>query len=164
MSRVIAGARARISNPEAEIQRAQEWGTTRADEVLLADARIVFGRDHLESAVRHAERSRDAGSMVARSIAMESLLYLSGQRQVADAIRLAGIKADSPDVAIALFGSTDVDGLVRTLGWVRDDGVLDHEGKSMAILGISSTEEATVPSEMRGDLALERTAILDVLR
>jgi KEOPS complex subunit Cgi121 len=164
VSHAIAGAKAQISDPEAELRRAQDWVTTHAAPVLLADARAVFGRDHLESAVRHAERSRDAGSMVARSLAMESLLYLSGQRQVADAIRLAGIRPDSRDVAIVLFGSADIDGLVGTMGWVRDDGVLDAEGKSVGVLGISSTEEATVPPGRRRDLALERTAILDVLR
>jgi KEOPS complex subunit Cgi121 len=159
----IAGVRTQISDPEAVIQEAHRWGTAHAAEAMLADARLVFGADHLETAARHAERARDSSSMITRSVAMETLLYLSGQGQVSEAIRLAGIRIGSTTVAICVFGSR-VDNLIEALGWTRDDSVLDAQGKSLRALGISPAEEATVPQEARRDLALERTALLDAFR
>ena len=95
---------------------------------------------------------------------MESLLYLSGQSQVSEAIGMAGIRVGSTSVAICVFGSIGVDDLIEALGWTRDDSVLDAQGKSLRALGISSAEEATVSEDARRDLALERTALLDAFR
>ena len=155
--------RAQVSDPEAVIRETHRWGKAHAAEALLADARVVFGADHLETAARHAERARDSSSMITRSVAMETLLYLSGRGQVSEAIGMAGISIGSTNVAICVFGSR-VDNLIEALGWTRDDSVLDAQGKSLRALGISPAEEATVPQEARRDLALERTALLDAFR
>jgi len=160
----VAGVRAQVSDPEAVIRETHRWGKAHAAEALLADARVVFGADHLETAARHAERARDSSSMITRSVAMESLLYLSGQSQVSEAIGMAGIRVGSTSVAICVFGSIGVDDLIEALGWTRDDNVLDAQGKSLRALGISSAEEATVSEDARRDLALERTALLDAFR
>ena len=164
MSHAIAGARGRVKDRDAVLRRAQDWAAARGSDVFLADACVVFGRNHLESAVLHAERSRDAGSMATRSLPMEALLYLAGQRQVADAIRVAGIKEGTTVVAMTVFGSAPVDDLIAHLGWSRDDDVLNARGKDLRVLGIRDTEFGTVLQESRADLALERTALLDVLK
>lgn len=164
MTHTIAGVRTRIADPVAVIQAAQQWGKSHAADVLLADARVVFGTDHLETAVRHAERARNSKSMITRSVAMESLLYLSGKGQVTEAIRVAGIRTGSESVALCVFGSIGVNDFIDSFGWIRDDAVLDSEGKSLQRLGISAAEAATVPPEARSDLALERTALLDAFR
>lgn len=158
----IAGARVRIEDPEATLAKARAWGASGEADVLLADARSVFGRDHLSSAAIHAERSQARGTMVVRSIAIEALLYLSGQRQVADAIRVAGIRKGTKKVAIAVFGGPRASEFLENVGWSRDDSGLEPRRKSLRSLGITAAEETTVPDVLRADLALERVALVDV--
>jgi KEOPS complex subunit Cgi121 len=164
MTYAIIGARGKVTDPEAMIQAAREWAAHYRSEILLADADVVFGRDHLESAVSHALRAQTAGTMVSRSVAMESLRYLAAQRQVADAIRVAGIRRGTNRIAVVLFGATTVDSLLALQGWQRDDSVLEARGKSLDVLGITKEEAATVPPDRRQDLALEKVALLDVAK
>ena len=158
----IAGARASVVNPEAVVRTAAEWTSSRGAEVCLLDARSVFGRDHLESAALHAIRSGEARTMSSRSVAMETLLYAAGARQVQDAIRSVGLRQDTTAIGVVLFGPAKVDDLIHDMRWSRDDGVLDAEGKSLEHLGISDREAKTVSDRQRADLVLERVALLDV--
>jgi tRNA threonylcarbamoyladenosine modification (KEOPS) complex Cgi121 subunit len=160
----IAGARGHTADSKETICKAQEWGSSRRIEVLLAEARVVFGRDHIESAVRHALRAQAAGTMVAHSVSMETLRYLSAQRQVADAIRIAGIRNGTQDLAVAVFGADSTAEVLKRFGWSRDDTVLEPREKSLMALGITEEEVSTVPPDRHDDLALEKVALLDVLR
>jgi len=162
MRYAIAGARGTIHDPEAAIKGVQAWATSHHGEVLLADARVVFGRDHLETAVRHALRAEAAGTMISHSVSMETLRYLSAQRQVSDAIGVAGIRRGSRELAIVVFGTASVEGLLVEFGWSRDDTVLGPVGKSLRTLGISQKEAATVARKSQVDLVLEKVALLDV--
>lgn len=164
MMHSVAGARGTVRDRDSVVRKAQDWAAARGSEVLLADASVVFGRDHLESAANHAERARDTGLMATRSVSMEALLYVAGRRQVADAIEAAGIREGTSAEAIAVFGDASVDDLISQMGWVRDDGVLSPSGKDPSSLGIADAERGTVPEEKVIDLALERTALVDVLK
>lgn len=156
----LAGARGSIGDPQAILKQAQAMSAKHGAELLLADADLVFGRDHLESAVQHAVRAQSHGTMAAHSVSMEALRYLSGQRQVADAIRVAGIHQGSTATAIVIFGSLPIDEVLASFGWSRDDRVLESRGKSLDRLGIMEAELATIPIERRPDLALEKVALL----
>ena len=158
----IAGAKGSKIDPEAVVRTAAEWASSRGAEVCLLDARSVFGRDHLESAALHAIRARDARTMSSRSVAMETLLYAAGARQVQDAIRSVGLRKDTTAIGVVIFGSAKVDDLIHDMGWSRDDGVLDAEGKSLERVGISDREAKTVSDRQRADLVLEKVALLDV--
>ena len=158
----IAGARAAKVDPEAVVRTATEWGSSRGAEVCLLDARSVFGRDHLESAALHAIRAREARTMSSRSVAMETLLYAAGARQVQNAIRSVGLRSDTTAIGVVLFGSARVDDFIRDMGWTRDDGGLDAEGKPLEHVGISNQTAATVSETRRADLVLEKVALLDV--
>ncbi len=164
MTHSIAGARSEVQDRDAVIREVQAWAAAHGAEVLLADAAVVFGRDHLESAAMHAERARAAGTMATRSLSMEALLYLAGKRQVADAIESAGIRRGTKTAAIVVFGDTPADDLLSYLGWSRDDSVLSASGKDLSALGIRPAETGTVPDAQAMDLALERTALVDVLK
>jgi len=101
--------------------------------------------------------------MTAKSVAMETIVYLSGKHQVADAIRAAGLRPETEAMAVVVFGDASAQDLLRELGWRRDDDVLSPEGKALATLGITQTEARTVPADRQHDLSLEKTALLDVL-
>ncbi len=164
MTHSIAGARSEVQDRDAVIREVQAWAAAHGVEVLLADAAVVFGPDHLESAAMHAERARAAGTMATRSLSMEALLYLAGKRQVADAIEASGARRGTKTAAIVVFGDTPVDGLMSHLGWSRDDAALAASGKDLSALGIGPVETATVPDARVMDLALERTALVDVVK
>jgi KEOPS complex subunit Cgi121 len=158
----IAGAKGSKIDPEAVVRTAAEWASSRGAEVCLLDARSVFGRDHLQSAAFHAIRAREARTMSSRSVAMETLLYAAGARQVQDAIRSVGLRQDTTAIGVVLFGPAKVDEFIHDMGWSRDDGVLDAEGKSLEHLGISDREAETVSNRQGADLVLEKVALLDV--
>jgi len=162
MTYSIGGARGTVEDVESTIKRAREWASKCGSEILLADARLVFGRDHIESAVRHGSRAAAAGSMEARSVSMEALRYLAAEKQVADALRVAGIRKDTDRLAVVIFGTGSLGEAVAALGWVRDDSVLDARGKDLERLGVQSVERGTVPSDCVQDLALERVALVDI--
>jgi KEOPS complex subunit Cgi121 len=162
MTYEIGGARGTVDEPETVLKKAHAWTQGNEGDVLLADARIVLGRDHLETAVRHALRTQSGGTMAARSVSMEALRYLSAQRQVADAIRIAGIHKGTKEIAIAVFGHNRLNDLLVAFGWSRDDQVLDFQGKSFQTIGITEAEWVTLPPNQRADLALEKVALLDV--
>jgi tRNA threonylcarbamoyladenosine modification (KEOPS) complex Cgi121 subunit len=151
-----------VDDPETVLKKVRAWTDGSGGEVLLADARIVLGRDHLETAVRHAIRAQSNGTMASRSVSMEALRYLAAQRQLTDAIRVAGIREGTKALAIVVFGEARLDELLDAFGWSRDDAVLDAEGKSFEAIGITKAEWSTLPPKQRVDLALEKVALLDV--
>ncbi len=162
MTHTMAGARGTVADHEPILAQAAAWAGELGAEVLLADAAVVFGPEHLQSAALHAERAQASGSMATRSLSMETLLYLSGKQQVTDAVRMAGIKSGTSAIAILVFGNGPVDDLILRMGWTRDDGVLESRGKDVGILGVTATERSTVPENRATDLGLERTALVDV--
>ncbi|TLZ85517.1 MAG: hypothetical protein E6K05_01315 [Methanobacteriota archaeon] len=161
MTYEVAGARGTVDDPDGVLKKAHAWSEANGGDVLLADARIVLGRDHLETAVRHALRAQSKGTMAARSVSAEALRYLSAQRQVADAIRIGGIHRGTRELAIVVFDGSGVQAFLSSFGWSRDDNVLDSEGKSFEAIGITEAEWATLPPNQRDDLALEKVALLD---
>ncbi len=162
MTHVLAGARGKVADRDAVLREAQTWAASRGAEACLVDADAVFGRDHLESAALHAERAKATATMATRSLSMETLLYLSGRRQVAEAIDAAGLHSGNQTAAVVLFGDAPVDDLLAHLGWTRDDSVLAPEGKSLRALGLEKAAQKTVPQDRIADLALERTALVDL--
>ncbi len=164
MSHAIAGAKIRIEDHEAVLAKASSWARDHGVDLFLAEARAVHGRDHLESAARHAERAKANGTMTTKSLAMETLVYLTGQRQVADAIRAAGLRKGTTGVAIVVFGFESPENFIREHGWTRADDILSAEGKPLPEIGVTAAEEKTVPNERRHDLALEKTALVDVMK
>lgn len=164
MTHVIVGARSVIMELDSTLERIQEWAQGHRSEVLAADARAVFGRDHLESAVRHAARARDTQTMSARTLPTETLLYLAGQRQIVEAIRVAGLREGTTSAAVVLWDIEGPEALLRELGWTRDDSVLEAMGKSLEVLGVNETDQGTVSEAAAADLALERVALLDLTK
>lgn len=164
MSHQILGSRGKILNPESVVKQVEEWARAQGAEVLVVDARAVFGRDHLESAILHAERAKATKTMTARTLSLETLLYVSGQRQIVDAIRVAGLRKGTEAIGIVAWDIENPDELVKCLGWTRDDRVLDAVGKSLEVLGITEQDQGTLPPTRAADLALEKVALLDLAK
>lgn len=68
--------------------------------VQAFDARYVAGREHLASALAHAERAFERGENVARERAVEVLLYAAGRRQIRRALEMGVESGETPAVVL----------------------------------------------------------------
>ena len=116
------------------------------------------------SAAEHAERAIREGTNVAKSLAVEFVLYASGERQIADALAKVGIREDTTEFAVVLFGGGDVGATLRALSLERDDAVLEASVSKLRAFGVTDTELASVPEDRQVDLILERVALVDLLK
>lgn len=133
-------------------------------EVQLLDARTVCGRDHLVSAAEHAERAIREGTNVAKSLAVEFVVYASGERQIADALAKVGIRNDTREFAVVLFGGGDPDEVLKELALTRDDSVLESSREKLEAFGITDAEIESLRPDRVNDLVLERVALVDLLK
>jgi len=155
----ILGAYGPAWNPEARLAVAGSLG-----DVQLLDARLVCGRDHLVAAAEHAERAMREHTNVARSLAVEFVVYASGERQIADALAKMGVRDDTTQFAVVVFGGEDPADVLRSLSFTRDHAVLESSPAKLRAFGLTDAELASVPPERAADLVLERVALVDLLK
>ena len=153
------GARGPAKDPETRLALVRGLG-----EIQLLDARLVCGRDHLVSAAEHAERAMREHTNVARSLAVEFVVYASGERQIADALTKMGIRDDTTQFAVVVFGGEDPADVLRSLSLTRDHAVLESSPAKLRAFGLTDAELASVPPERAADLVLERVALVDLLK
>ncbi len=154
----VLGARGDPGDPEQRLAVAR-----RVRELQILDARLVCGADHLTSAFEHAERAMREGTNVAKSLAVEFVVYASGERQIADALAKMGIREDTTEFAIVVFGG-GANGVLEALNLERDDSVLAATPAKLRAFGLTDAELSSVPLEQAADLVLERVALVDLLK
>jgi tRNA threonylcarbamoyladenosine modification (KEOPS) complex Cgi121 subunit len=129
----------------------------------VVNAGCVFGGRHLASAVIHARLAHHQGSNRARDLRTEVLMYLTGQRQVADAIRIGGLARGRVEaVAISFSGRPALARIASAEGWERDDSLLHGRVEDLPAAGFTAVEIGTALDPLL--LPLERTALLVVQR
>jgi tRNA threonylcarbamoyladenosine modification (KEOPS) complex Cgi121 subunit len=130
--------------------------------VLVVKAEMVFGLDHLRSALHHAARATRDGRNASDSLAMETLLYASGERQLSAAIKKMSPDETTEQIVVA---SLHEDALEPMPDW---DRLPQRPGKDaldrLAKFGISGREVETVGEADATELVLERVALVDVLK
>src|SRR4030066_37882 len=84
----LAAWRVRITKGSAQ-SWLEKWANQggRDSDVLVLRSDMVFGLDHIRSALYHAKRAMDQGRNASNTLVMETLLYASGERQLQSAIR-----------------------------------------------------------------------------
>jgi KEOPS complex subunit Cgi121 len=144
-------------------------------EIQFFDAKFVATWQHLYFAALNALTALKNGENTSESLAMESLLYASAQRQIRKAMKLLGIKANSSEIAVLIIGERLE--LVRlALSLVSkqveakcDDTVLGLSKEKIAdiqkVFVISDVELETVMKKdglekALTDLVIERMALL----
>ena len=142
--------------------------------LLLLDPGLIYGKDHIESAVQHAIRAFREKRNTSHSLSLEILLYASGKTQLKDAIEFMGIKKTGPYTIICV-GKTGISGsensiprgidkLITDLKLESDNFVLTGNKEILYRFGFTDTELKTVDKSMYQDLILERVAMVDVLK
>lgn len=144
--------------------------------VQFFDASVVAGLEHLRFAALNALNAFKSKVNISSSLAIETLLYASAQRQIKEAIRLIGIKQETSRVVVLALtenlrqASTTLDILSNLLNGRRDDSVIDLTKGKMAglkkLFGIS-TVELEAKTKRKGaqkqaltDLVIEHMALL----
>ena len=81
---------------------AVEHFTGMGGEVVLFDPSVVCGKDHIVSAVMHADRAFAEGRNRAKTLLTEIVLYAACERQIGKALKKMRPKGDGTMVAAVL--------------------------------------------------------------
>ncbi|MCX6666363.1 MAG: KEOPS complex subunit Cgi121 [Euryarchaeota archaeon] len=173
----VFGATGVVSDVEELVEQALLFSKKYSVVVQVLNADMVFGENHLISASEHAIRAMRQKRNSTNSVAMEVLLYASGERQIKLGIQKMGVRSQKsriafvvidqvPDVSEAkgIFSDADIDMMLKELGFVRDDKVLEGARDTLKNFGFTDKEMKTVVPAKYGQLILERVAMVDVIK
>ena len=161
MTRVtVIGARCGPSDSSEILERLRAMSNGAA---LVLDADLVCGSEHLLSAVMHAERSFANSSNSCKDIAMETMLFASGERQISKAKEKMSPKKGAEKLAIVLF-EAEPDEVIRFASLSRDDSVLECTPEKAVRFGVPLKELETAGEDRASDLVLERVAFVEIAK
>jgi len=149
--------------------------------VQAVNPNYIVSVRHVLSAALKALRAFHTGQNICNKIGIELLLYLSGKRQIRDAIKIVGVRGNLDRVLLISIGDSRehaenaIKSLVKLLGKYRLDRlILELNDEKVNLIkmayGISDIEISAV---MRRDLSLrdaierlviERGALLDIYK
>ncbi len=144
-------------------------------EVQFLDAGLIASWRHLYYAALNALTVIQTKRAFSKSIALETALYASAQRQIRKALAVVGVKPETENVAVLVVGNNESsvkEGLLavaKVLGTEPDDSVLDltpeKRNQICTAFDISETELKTVSShgnvnQALVDAVVERVALL----
>ena len=129
--------------------------------VVLFDAEKIAGFSHIESAVMHAKRSFAQGNAIARSLSMEILVYVSGQRQCSLASKFGLHEGENAVYVLILDGDEE-----RAAELVKEivtecEPFLPNEDKLKAEFSITDAELEAAGENRIEELVIERVALVD---
>ena len=162
----IIGARGSIESKEQFLKIVRDFVTNspKGKGMLLQflNADLVCGRQHLESALRHALRAFQRGNAISDTLAMEILLYAAGEVQISSALTKIGLSDGCENVAVVIDPEIDIGGMMAFLDLTRDDGVLDCTESKLLRFGVSKESISAAGSDTMADLVLEKVSMVDV--
>jgi KEOPS complex subunit Cgi121 len=137
--------------------------------VQFFDARLIAGWKHLYFAALNALNAFKNKTNISNSVAVETLLYASAQRQINKAVELLGIKPESSQVAVLVIAETKqktatiLETVSELISSERDDSVIELTSEKVngvkRLFGISKLElEAKL--EKKG---FEKKALLNLV-
>ncbi|MEM2888664.1 MAG: KEOPS complex subunit Cgi121 [Candidatus Bathyarchaeia archaeon] len=142
--------------------------------IQLFNAEVIAGFDHLYFACLNALKAFEQGKNISKDLAVETLLYASGQHQINKAIQMLGVTQETKDIAVLIVSEkpeTSLEALEKTAHLLRGeqcDRILCVTKKKMqnikSTLNIKETElrAAMRDSEEQAltNLLIERAALL----
>jgi KEOPS complex subunit Cgi121 len=144
-------------------------------EVQFFDAGLVATWQHLYFASLNALTAFKNGENISKSLAMETMLYASAQRQIRKATELIGIKRTSSNVAVLIVGEklevvkSALSAISKSVDGILDEAVLELSKEKVArIQEAFEITEAELQTVIRrndlkkalSDLVIERMALL----
>jgi KEOPS complex subunit Cgi121 len=162
----VIGAVGDIKDLDKFLEQISDFALKNKMIIQVLNADLIYGKDHLISAVEHAKRAIQRNTNTTNSLEMEILLYTSGERQLKLAIPKMGVKNGKSKIAFVLIAEKDISEkqLMETLSLKRDDKVLEGDIDTLKKFGINKHEIDTVNKEKYGDLILEKVAMVDIIK
>lgn len=142
---------------DTEFDKIIEYFTCLGGDVILLDPGMVCGKDHIISAVLHAERAFRNGTNRSKTILTETILYAAGDRQIGKAMGKMRPKPDSKGMVAVLFDIKDFD--LDKIGMIRDDTLFEASPEKASDLGADLFDG--IPCE---DSVLEFVASVDLMK
>lgn len=130
--------------------------TSLGGDVVLMDPDMVCGREHVMSAVMHAERAFSNGTNRSKTILTEILLYCAWERQIGKALSKMKPKEGRDEYVALLIDVNDPH--LDEIGMVRDDSLYEPTEWKCEKLGLRSCFLSPV------DQALENVAMVDLMK
>ena len=87
-----------------EFLKANRKQTLKEVDIQFFEADLVATEQHLYFAVLNALQAFQDKTNISKSLAMETMLYASAQRQIQKSINLIGIKPETKNMAITIIG------------------------------------------------------------
>ncbi len=156
----IIGAEGRIKNPESFLEKIRVFSEEKNVEIAVLDAEMVFGKEHLISAVEHALKAFERKKSFSNKLSTEVLVYASGDNQIRNAIQKMGIKKETKKFVLVVIGECNIDNMLSSLKLKRNNSVLKKNLKVLKQFGITENEINAVYRP--ADLILEKIALVDV--
>jgi len=139
--------------------------------IQLFDAKLIFGKKHLDSAIDHAIRAFKQNKTISDSLAIEILLYASGEYQIKNAIAKLGLNKNTKDIAILILKDENnidqisdliIEQITDEFVLVLDESVLVGDENNLIEFGITNDELSATPKLKWFELVLEKVALVDI--
>lgn len=166
----IIGAKGNIKNIESFLKEIASFSQNNNIIIQVFNADMIYGKNHLISAYNHAKRAMDEKTNTTNSLAMEILLYASGERQLKLAIPKMGVKKDNGRIAFFILNENNkisnnlIDELLDLISLIRDDKIIEGNLSTLKEFGLKENEIKTVTKAKYGDLILEKVAMVDIIK
>jgi len=164
----IVGAKGNMRDVDSFLKQIISFTKKHNFVIQVFNADLIYGKNHLISATEHAFRAMKQKTNTTNSLAMEILLYASGERQLKLAIPKMGIKKGNNNIAFVFTNSNISDRIVndvlKQLDLERDDKVLEGDVNTLKKFGISKKEIETLREDKYGHLILEKVALVDIIK
>jgi len=165
---IIFGAEGNIQNVDGFLEKVVSFAKEKDIIIQAFNADLIYGKNHVISAVKHAKRAFGNKTNTTNSLEMEILLYSSGERQLKLAIPKMGVKKGKGNIAFVFVNGESsergVNELLKKLNLERDDKVLEGDINTLKKFGINKEEISTVSENKFGELVLEKVAMVDILK
>jgi KEOPS complex subunit Cgi121 len=167
----IIGAKGLINDVDVFLKKVEDFATKNNITIQSFNADLIFGRDHISSAVEHAKRSIERKTNTTNSLEKEILLYASGNRQLKLAIPKMGVKKGNGNIAFVFVNKEKgeiqnkiTNDFLNSLNLKGDNKVLEGNRETLRNFGINENEIETVTKEKYGFIILEKVAMVDILK
>ena len=171
LTHVIGISEAQIVDVPTLLQQIKQLATKNDIILQLVDANRVVNKEHLQVASYHAQKSFQQKTATSNSLEIETLLYATGQRQIAKALTLIGISPKTKSVAAIICCSPKitilrpVQEILSILNGKESDIVFNMTPKKekelikMFEITLEELKSASIP-----ELIIERMALLELTK
>ena len=166
----IFGAKGNIQNVDSFLDKIIKYRKEKELIIQAFNADLIYEKEHLISAFKHAKRAFKNKTNSTNSLEMEILLYSSGERQLKLAIPKMGVVSGNSNVGFifvkdkAMISDIIIDEFLDYVSLKRDDKVLLGNADTLKKFGIKKNEIQTVTEDKYGHLILEKIALVDIIK